>query len=390
MGYVGWIGTFEGIRVDKRYRTFESEMVRELRSLGAVLYCKTSVPHTLMTGETVNNIIGYTWNPKNRHLAAGGSSGGEGALIALRGSPGGFGTDIGGSIRSPAASCGLFGLRPTTGRLPYQGMANSMDGQNSVLSVVGPLAPSADDVRLLTRAILSAEPWLHDPLVAEIPWRENLEDETKRLLAASELGVGLLEHDGVVAPHPPIQRALAIVRDVFGRAGNKVMDWKPPAHSRIVDEVMKTWTYDGGADLRHHFALSGEPPSKQVAKITEARPGASATDIAAVNRNLRELRKQYLDYWNSTQHASGTARPVDVVVVPVAPFAAPREGRYDYYGYTMFANGLDLPSVVVPITTADRQVDCPDASYRPVSELDRKTQSDCEFFFFPRPVVMAR
>jgi Asp-tRNA(Asn)/Glu-tRNA(Gln) amidotransferase A subunit family amidase len=47
----------------------------------------------------VNNIIEYTWNPKNRHLAAGGSSGGEGALIALKGSPVGFGTDIGGSIR---------------------------------------------------------------------------------------------------------------------------------------------------------------------------------------------------------------------------------------------------------------------------------------------------
>lgn len=75
-------------------------MVEELRNLGAILYCKTSVPHTLMHGETVNNIIGYTWNPANRNLSCGGSSGGEGALISLKGSPIGFGTDIGGSIRS--------------------------------------------------------------------------------------------------------------------------------------------------------------------------------------------------------------------------------------------------------------------------------------------------
>jgi amidase len=85
MGYVGWIGTFEGQKGTGKERVVESEMVKMLRNAGAVLYCKTSVPHTLMSGETVNNIIGYTLNPKNRHLTAGGSSGGEGALIGIRG-----------------------------------------------------------------------------------------------------------------------------------------------------------------------------------------------------------------------------------------------------------------------------------------------------------------
>ena len=85
MGYVGWIGTFEGKMGTGKERVFESEMVRELRNCGAVLYCKTAVPHTLMSGETMNNIIGYTLNPKNRQLTAGGSSGGEGALIGIGG-----------------------------------------------------------------------------------------------------------------------------------------------------------------------------------------------------------------------------------------------------------------------------------------------------------------
>ena len=74
----GWINTFEGKKGTGKEDVFESEMVKELRSLGAVLYCKTSVPQSLMTGETVNNIIGYTTNPKNRNLSCGGSSGGEG------------------------------------------------------------------------------------------------------------------------------------------------------------------------------------------------------------------------------------------------------------------------------------------------------------------------
>jgi amidase len=99
MGYVGWIGNFQGQKGTGKERNFESEIVKELRKMGAILFCKTSVPHTLMCGETVNNIIGYTWNPKNRNLSSGGSSGGEGALIGLRGSCAGFGTDIGESFR---------------------------------------------------------------------------------------------------------------------------------------------------------------------------------------------------------------------------------------------------------------------------------------------------
>jgi amidase len=99
MGYVGWIGTFEGLKGTGKERVVESELVRELRELGAVPFCKTSLPHTVMAMETWNNIVGYTLNPFNRLMSCGGSSGGEGALIGMRGSPGGWGTDIGGSVR---------------------------------------------------------------------------------------------------------------------------------------------------------------------------------------------------------------------------------------------------------------------------------------------------
>jgi amidase len=167
MGYVGWIGTFQGKKYEPKHQSFESELVRELRQLGAVLYVKTAVPHTLMCGETINNIIGYTENPRNRYLSSGGSSGGEGALIGAHGSVVGFGTDIGGSIRIPAAFNGLYGLRPSAGRLPYEGVANSMDGQNSVLSVVGPLGSTVGALRLVVKGLLSMEPWSHDPLGEE-------------------------------------------------------------------------------------------------------------------------------------------------------------------------------------------------------------------------------
>ena len=250
MGYVGWIGTFEGKMHTGKEKVFESEIVSELRSSGAILYCKTSVPHSLMTGETANNIIGWTMNPRNRNLTAGGSSGGEGALIGLKGSPAGFGTDIGGSIRIPAAFNGLYGLRPSTGRLPYEGMANSMDGQNSILSVVGPLSHSAASLRLLVKSLLTQQPWLHDPLVHEIPWRDTQELEISDLIKRKTICFGIMKHDGMATPHPPVQRAMEIVTKVVEQLGHKTVDWNPPSHSRGNSIAYKSWVYDGGSDIR--------------------------------------------------------------------------------------------------------------------------------------------
>lgn len=91
--------------------TTNSPLVDLLVEAGAVLYCKTNVPQTLMALDSHNNIFGRVINPANRHLTPGGSSGGEGALVAMRGSPLGVGTDVGGSIRIPAACNGLYGVK---------------------------------------------------------------------------------------------------------------------------------------------------------------------------------------------------------------------------------------------------------------------------------------
>lgn len=239
MGYVGWIGTYQGQRNDRRRGTVESELVRELRNLGTVLYCKTSVPVTLMSTETVNNIIGYTWNPKNRLLSSGGSSGGEGALIALRGSPGGFGTDIGGSVRVPAGFNDLYGLRPSSGRIPYQGAANSIDGQNTILSVIGPLATTARSLTLLFKSVLSQEPWYHDPLVLELPWREYIVRDTRLLIeqakAVPRLAFAIMYYNGVAHIHPPVARGLKLVAKTLERLGHKVgCDDGPRQYCRLV------------------------------------------------------------------------------------------------------------------------------------------------------------
>ena len=378
MGYVGWIGTFQGQKGTGKEKVFESEMVRELRDLGATLYCKTSVPHTLMCGETVNNIIGYTQNAKNRLLSSGGSSGGEGSLIGARGSPVGFGTDIGGSIRIPAAFNGLYGIRPSAGRLPYEGMANSWDGQNSVLSVVGPLATSADALKLVTQALLSTKPWLHDPLVHEIPWREDAElavsDPVAR--AHNKLSFGVLRHDGTCAVHPPVARAIDIVVKAMEDLGHDVIEWKPPvSHAVLTDMCIKCWSFDGGDNGWKDLGLSGEEKAPQV--IVPSHPQANASDIMAVNITKREAQKEYMEYWNSTASLTASGRPVDAIITALAPFAAARPTHFTYYGYSIFVNTLDYTAVVLPVTNVDKNIDKPIENFQPVGPEDKATQETC-------------
>ncbi|KAK5094242.1 hypothetical protein LTS08_008661 [Lithohypha guttulata] len=380
MGYVGWIGTHEGKSGDAKYKTYESEMVRELRDLGAILYCKTSVPHTLMAGETVNNIIGYTWNPKDRFLCSGGSSGGEGALIGLKGSPVGLGTDIGGSIRIPAAFNGLYGIRPSVGRMPYEGMANSMDGQNSVLSVVGPLGTTARSLKLVVKSILSQEPWRHDPNVVEIPWRDSQEKEVWDTVDGStgQLTFGLMKTDNIVNPQPPVARALQMVVRAVEKAGHKVISWESPAHTDGLTATLKTWTLDGGRDIHDSFALSGESIADQI-KIAYgdvAKEEKTASFIAKNNVALRQWKKQYMDAWNATVSTTGTGRPIDAIIAPLAPYPAARPKKYKWYGYSVFVNGLDYTSVVVPVTIADKNVDKYEDDYRPINDQDKECYED--------------
>jgi amidase len=126
--------------------------------------------------------------------------------------------------------------------LPFYDFAfltlEKQDGQNSVLSVVGPIATSVGALRLMMKSILSQEPWLHDPLVAEIPWRDAQEQAVLDLVKSSgdgQLSFGVMHLDGQIHPQPPVRRAIEIVVKTVEKLGHKVIEWKPPSHKRGVD-----------------------------------------------------------------------------------------------------------------------------------------------------------
>jgi amidase len=181
-------------------------------------------------------VFGRTVNPFNRNLTPGGSSGGESALIAARGSVIGVGTDIGGSIRVPAGYMGLYGLKASVARIPHAGLNGSHDGMDAIVGVMGPIARSARDLSLFCRVMLLYEPWNLEPAIIEIPWKQDLAEGVG---IPSKLSFAIMWDDGVVAPHEPISNALKRTKDALIAAGHDVIVWEPLDHQGAWDLIVR-------------------------------------------------------------------------------------------------------------------------------------------------------
>jgi amidase len=147
--------------------TEDSAAVARLRAEGAVILGKTNTPELLASYETDNAVTGRTNNPWDLERTPGGSSGGEAAAIAAFCSPGGIGSDGGGSIRVPAHFCGICGLKPTPGRISTIGHFPSLGYPGGLTGVAGPMARTAEDLRLLFSVLAGYEP--ADPFSAPVP-----------------------------------------------------------------------------------------------------------------------------------------------------------------------------------------------------------------------------
>ena len=129
--------------------TEDAVAVARLRSAGAIVFGKTNVPMALADLQSFNDVYGTTNNPWDLTRGPGGSSGGSAAALAAGLSGLEFGSDIGGSIRNPAAYCGVYGHKPTYGIIPKRGQTTSPElVTEGDISVIGPLARSAEDLAL--------------------------------------------------------------------------------------------------------------------------------------------------------------------------------------------------------------------------------------------------
>ncbi len=141
----------------------DATVVRRLKQAGGIVLGKTNLPEIGMAGESDNLVYGRTNNPYDLTCSPGGSSGGESAIIAAGGSPLGIGTDIGGSIRYPAHCCGIAGIKPTMGRIPW----HAPYGFTDELRQSGPMARTVADL-ILSLPLMSGAHW-RDPSAPPVP-----------------------------------------------------------------------------------------------------------------------------------------------------------------------------------------------------------------------------
>ncbi|XDV36465.1 hypothetical protein PO909_006238 [Leuciscus waleckii] len=226
----------------------DSVVVTVLKKQGAIPFIKTNIPQGLLSYECSNPIYGQTLNPCNLKKTPGGSSGGEGALIRGGGSILGIGTDIGGSIRIPAAFCGICGFKPTSKRLSGQEISSCVKGQKSVLSSIGPLARDVESVALFMQALLCQDMFTLDPNVPPIPFNQKVYESSE------PLRIGYYENDGFQQPSPSMARAFRETKALLESAGHTLVPFPPLRLYEVFFEfAFKGVMADGGRTLYSHL-----------------------------------------------------------------------------------------------------------------------------------------
>jgi amidase len=213
----------------------DAPLVSRLKAAGAILLGNTNTPEFLMAYETNNLLNGKTSNPWNLSYSAGGSSGGEAAAIASGCSAGGVGSDGGGSIRVPAHFCGVCGLKPTPGRIPVTGHFPAGVGAFSWIGVVGPMARTIADVRLLFEVMAGPDPG--DALSAPVPPRRYSESDLRGLR------VGILESDALGLATPETRAAVARAAKSLADQGFRVELFRIAG----LDRALELWWFFFGS-----------------------------------------------------------------------------------------------------------------------------------------------
>lgn len=326
-------------------------LVDLLQSLGAVVIAKTNVPQTLATLDSCNHLFGRTLNPLNRKWTAGGSTGGEGALIAMRGSMVGFGTDIGGSIRVPAMCQGIYGFKPSTGRVPFGGQQSGQiegKGRIGLQAVAGPLARSVADINAIMAEIVPlAELFGEDGIPGSWPSSAI----PSALAAPRNFTIGVLKTDGLVTPLPPISRTLIEVADTLRRTpGVEVVDIPlPPVLPTCQALAGRLMGIDDGSNMLDLIESMDEDLIPWLQGRMKRGKALTVVQLAKLQAQRAEVEKEMLKMWTLSPHASSVARRVDAVICPVAPHPVPEIDRYNAVGYTSTFVLLDYPAGVVPV-----------------------------------------
>ncbi|CAG8002954.1 unnamed protein product [Penicillium nalgiovense] len=292
--------------IKNRPVSYTSPAVRVLLNLGAIPYVKTNVPQTMMAADSHNYVFGRTLNPHRSNLTAGGSTGGEGALIAMRGSVLGVGTDNVGSIRIPAI---------------YQ-LHSSLAG---IKACAGPLATSVRDLELFMKLVINADPWQFDSSALFSPWRT----------------------DTNFPLHPPVLRTLTSATEKLQAAGIEIIPLHiPPLIRDACTLAFRMFSMDPARTPFKHIAASGEPVIPALASTSLHHRYMPYGYAPLTLEGLYDLNEERNLIKEALRNLIARAE-VDAIIMPSYQGTAQPYDVFGFVPYTVLWNLVDVSSYIL-------------------------------------------
>lgn len=320
----------------------DATLVSRLRAAGAVILGVSNVPEFLMAWETDNALYGRANSPWDLSRTPGGSSGGEAAAIAAGLSAGGIGSDGGGSIRVPAHFTGICGLKPTPGRIPATGHFPASVGPFVQLGVVGPMARTVADVRLIFEAC------------AGLDWGDvRTVDLGTRQFETGGIRIAWFDDNGVAPVTPETRGAVRAAAGALANAGIQIEQHFPEGLDGFFDLFTLFFVQCGIVFLEPLVEELGErisPTLHDYWRQALARPRPSFSDLVLGWARRDQMRLVLLEQM----------RRFPILLSPVCSTAAFRHGEREWdvdgrhvgylesFSYCELCNVLGLPAAVVP------------------------------------------
>ncbi|TDT15873.1 aspartyl-tRNA(Asn)/glutamyl-tRNA(Gln) amidotransferase subunit A [Ilumatobacter fluminis] len=313
--------------------------VKRLREGGAVVFAKTAMPDFGLLGSGVSSQFGVTRNPWDPATSPGGSSSGAAALVAIGGGPVAIGTDMGGSVRFPAALTGLVGLKPTQGRIAYD--------PPKLIGNAGPMGRTVADVAALLSVIGKPDDSDHLSLPGQFSWDGAVPE------SFDGVNIGVLVASNAAPLDPEIEHAVMSQAVLLAAAGANVTEISAPVLSDDDIAVLETVLMTRG--LPELIAAPEDAwtflPKPLLATLMRCK------ELTAVEHVTNEKKVEAM-----RARAAGVLNSFDYVVQPVAPIVSfpaedPRPSRdgeeIENLIYTIPHNLTSLPAGVVCTTMSE-------------------------------------
>jgi amidase len=314
----------------------DATLVQRLRAGGGIPIAKTNLPDLLFAFETDNLIFGRSNNPYDFSRTPGGSSGGESALIAACGSPLGLGSDAAGSVRVPAAFCGIASIKPTQGRLARTGHVPPTGGWIADLWQIGPMARHTEDL-LLAMQLLAGE----DGIDISAPPVPLLQTE-----ALQKTRVAFFTYNGTARCTPEIENAIRRCANFLSQTGMIVEERTPPCIEQAFELELSLLGADGVDGIDAYLSAQG---STRIHPLLEG--------FLDRLRPFRATASQLSTRWAQwDEYRSAMARffqRFDAIVCPVYTQPALQHGdslkesNFEGFSYTMAWNVAGVPAATV-------------------------------------------